>query len=126
VDLNVNRGNPVIGALGRSFSADAELVTRHALAFTRAHHARGLLCTLKHFPGHGSSLHDSHLGVVDVSETWSEQELEPYRRIIEAGEADAIMTAHIVNRHWTRSTPRLFPETQSTAFCATGWDMKGL
>ena len=97
VDMNVNPANPVIGALGRSFSADPDVVTRQAMAFIDAHHERGVLCTLKHFPGHGSSTADSHLGFVDVTGTWSRAELEPFRRIIAAGKADAIMTAHIFN-----------------------------
>jgi len=99
VDLNVNPENPVIGALGRSFSADPDVVTRQAEAFIRAHHDRGVLCTLKHFPGHGSSKADSHLGFVDVSSTWTETELQPFARIVADGLADVIMTAHIYNSH---------------------------
>jgi beta-N-acetylhexosaminidase len=111
VDLNVNPQNPVIGAVGRSFSADPDVVTRHALAFIDAHHAEGVLCTLKHFPGHGSSRADSHLGFVDVTETWSRAELEPFRRIIAEGKADAIMTAHIFNN----ALDRTYPATLSRA-----------
>ncbi|RLB66095.1 MAG: glycoside hydrolase family 3, partial [Deltaproteobacteria bacterium] len=97
VDLNINPNNPVIGKLERSFSADPQVVTRMALAFIRAHHVLGIRCTLKHFPGHGSSSTDSHLGFVDVTKTWSPVELEPYKNIIGAGMADAIMTAHVFN-----------------------------
>jgi beta-N-acetylhexosaminidase len=97
VDLNTNPDNPIIGQLERSFSADPEVVTRHALAFIQAHHEQGVRCTLKHFPGHGSSTADSHLDMVDVTDTWSRLELEPYARIIAAGLTDAIMTAHIFN-----------------------------
>ncbi|HZG66484.1 MAG TPA: glycoside hydrolase family 3 N-terminal domain-containing protein [Herpetosiphonaceae bacterium] len=97
VDLNTNADNPVIGRLERSFSADPAVVTDHALAFIRAHHEHQVLCSLKHFPGHGSSAADSHLGLVDVTGTWSSAELEPYARIIEAGEADTVMTAHVFN-----------------------------
>ncbi len=97
VDLDTNPNNPIIGKLERSFSADPNIVTQHALEEIRAHHSYGVLTTLKHFPGHGSSQSDSHQGFVDVSETWSETELEPYRRIIEAGQCDAVMTAHIFN-----------------------------
>jgi beta-N-acetylhexosaminidase len=53
---------------------------------------------LKHFPGHGSAAHDSHLGFVDVTATWSARELEPYRRLISAGRCRMIMTAHVFNR----------------------------
>ena len=97
VDVNTNPDNPIIAKYERSFSADPEIVTEQALEFIRAHHEQGVLCTLKHFPGHGSSTGDSHLGVVDVTDTWSRIELEPYANIIEAGQADAIMTAHVFN-----------------------------
>jgi beta-N-acetylhexosaminidase len=97
VDVNVNPQNPVIGDIGRSFSADPEVVAHQALAFIEGHHAQGVLTTLKHFPGHGSSRDDSHLGFVDVTDTWSRDELVPYRRLIQAGLADSVMTAHIFN-----------------------------
>lgn len=97
VDLRINPDNPIIARYERAFSADPEVVTAHALEFIRAHHEQGVLTTLKHFPGHGSSKGDTHLGLVDVTDTWSRVELEPYRRLIQAGEADAIMTAHVFN-----------------------------
>lgn len=97
VDLNINPNSPAIGAHERSFSADPHIVTQQALSFIAAHHAQGVLCTLKHFPGHGSATQDTHKGFVDVTNTWSRPELEPYRAIITAKQADAIMTAHVFN-----------------------------
>lgn len=97
VDLNVNPDNPVIGRYDRSFSANPDIVTAQALAFIEGHHDAGVLTTLKHFPGHGSSTADSHKGFVDVTKLWSRPELEPFRNIIAAGKADAVMTAHIFN-----------------------------
>jgi beta-N-acetylhexosaminidase len=97
VDVDVNPDNPIIGALDRSFGADPALVTAQARAFIRGHHDRGVLTTLKHFPGHGSSTADSHLGVVDVSQTWTPVELDPYRALIPTGIVDAILTAHVFN-----------------------------
>ena len=97
VDVNLNSQNPVIGKLERSFSADPAIVTRHALEVLDALHRHGVLGTLKHFPGHGSSTGDSHLGIADVTGTWSPEELEPYRKIMAAGQADVVMTAHIFN-----------------------------
>ena len=97
VDLNANPANPVIGKLDRSFSPDPAAVTRHAQAFIEAHHAQGILCCPKHFPGHGSSTTDSHRGLVDVTKTWTRRELEPYAALIRAGLADLIMTAHVFN-----------------------------
>lgn len=97
VDLNINPNNPIIGKYERSFSADPQIVTDNARAEIDGYHAQGILTTLKHFPGHGSSTADSHLGFVDVTPTWQEIELEPYRNLINAGVVDAIMTAHIFN-----------------------------
>ncbi len=105
VDLNVNPSNPIIGDIERSFSADPSIVTRNALAFIQGHHDAGVLTTLKHFPGHGSSKADSHLGFVDVTGLWSRKELEPFRNIIQAGMADVIMTAHIFNSEWDKDVP---------------------
>ncbi|MHC4337718.1 MAG: glycoside hydrolase family 3 protein [Planctomycetota bacterium] len=95
VDLNVNRDNPIIGRLGRSFSADPEIVTAHAAEFIKAHHEYRVLCALKHFPGHGSSTQDSHLGLTDITKTWSSKELIPYENLIGQGLVDVIMTAHV-------------------------------
>jgi beta-N-acetylhexosaminidase len=105
VDLNINPENPVIGGRERSFSADPAVVTKHAIEVIKAHHARGILTTLKHFPGHGSSKNDSHLGFVDVTETWRHTELEPYEKIIAAGLSDTVMTAHIFNSKLDTSLP---------------------
>jgi len=95
VDVNVNPESPVIGALERSFSGDPDTVAAHAAAFIEAHHDRNILCTLKHFPGHGSAASDSHKGLTDITETWSEKEFAPYRTLIQKGLADAVMTAHV-------------------------------
>jgi beta-N-acetylhexosaminidase len=97
VDLNTNPDNPTIGRRERSFSSNPQVVIDHALEFINAHHRRDVLCTLKHFPGHGSSTQDTHLGLVDVTHTWSAIELEPYAHLIKAGKADAVMTAHVFN-----------------------------
>jgi beta-N-acetylhexosaminidase len=97
VDLDVNPTNPIIGALDRSFSADPAVVTEQAEAFIAGHRARGVRTTLKHFPGHGSSTGDTHLGVVDVTDTWSAVELEPFRNVVRDGLADAVLTAHVFN-----------------------------
>lgn len=107
VDLNLNPANPIIGKYQRSFSADPDTVTRHAQAVIEAQSQHGVASCLKHFPGHGSSRQDSHLGFTDVSDTWEPQELAPYRDLIARGLAGAVMTAHIFNR-------RLDPEFPAT------------
>lgn len=109
VDLNLRDDNPIIGRYERSFSADPNQVSRHAAAWIDAHRQQGLLCCLKHFPGHGSSTGDSHLGVVDISETWNPIELEPYRQLIGRGDVDTVMVGHLFN---SRIDPKL-PATLS-------------
>ncbi|MFZ0427731.1 MAG: glycoside hydrolase family 3 protein [Acidobacteriota bacterium] len=99
VDLNTNPDNPVIGSKDRSFSADPAVVVRQARVWIEAHRQASVLSTLKHFPGHGSSHADSHLGFVDVTSTWDERELAPYAELIAEHLVDAVMTAHIFNSH---------------------------
>lgn len=98
VDLNLNPQSPVIGGIGRCFSADPDEVVRHAQAFIEGHRQHGVSCMLKHFPGHGSAAGDSHRDLVDVTQSWSRIELQPYAALIAAGLADAVMTAHVFNR----------------------------
>ena len=95
VDVDVNPTNPVIGALDRSFSADPDVVTRQGIAYLAGLHDAGVGGTLKHFPGHGSSTADTHLGWVDVTGTWTETELVPFRDIIANADVDAVLVAHV-------------------------------
>lgn len=60
---------------------------------------------LKHFPGHGSSRDDSHEGFVDITDTWQDLELNPYRALIGAGLADAVMAAHVFNANLDSEYP---------------------
>ena len=60
-------------------------------------HGIAIRCAAKHFPGQGSATGDTHLGIVDVTDVWTEQELEPFAALSDSGEADAILTAHIFN-----------------------------
>ncbi len=97
VDVNSYLENPIIGQVERSFSPDPHMVALHASTWIKAHRDQNILSCLKHFPGHGSSRQDSHLGFVDISDTWNEAELYPYKKLIEAHEVDAIMTGHLFN-----------------------------
>jgi beta-N-acetylhexosaminidase len=100
VDVNVFPDSPAIGRWERAFSDDPALVADHAAAFIRAHRDADVVSTLKHFPGHGSAVGDTHLGVTDVTESFvREDELAPYRALIDDGYDDAVMTAHVVNRN---------------------------
>jgi beta-N-acetylhexosaminidase len=98
VDLASNPNNPIIAKHGRAFSANEDSVVVFAKEFIKQHRKYGVLTSLKHFPGHGSSKDDTHLGIADVTNTWEERELKPYKSLIDSGYVDAVMTSHIVNR----------------------------
>lgn len=97
VDVNTNPENPVIGELERSFSSDPEKVAKHASFVIDEYSKEGILTVLKHFPGHGSSTTDSHLGFTDVTDTWDPKELIPYKKLFAEKDIRAVMTAHIFN-----------------------------
>jgi beta-N-acetylhexosaminidase len=100
VDINVNPTNPAIGALDRSFSADPAVVAAMAEAEIRGLHEHGVRAAIKHFPGLGSASANTDFDDVDVTMTWTDAELDPYRALIAAdagGAPDAVMSGHIVN-----------------------------
>jgi beta-N-acetylhexosaminidase len=106
-DVNTNADNPVIGV--RSFGLDARLVARHTATWVRALQATGVAACAKHFPGHGDTAVDSHLGLPVVDHDLAalrERELLPFVAAIEVGVA-AVMTSHIV-------LPRLDPGVPAT------------
>ncbi len=105
VDVNINPENPVIGKIGRSFSSDYQEVSLHGQAFIEAHNQNSVIAVAKHFPGHGSSLEDSHLGLVDVTETYREEELIPYKEFQEKELLKAVMTAHVFNKNIDKDYP---------------------
>jgi beta-N-acetylhexosaminidase len=95
VDVNNNPRNPVINT--RSFGEDPALVGRLASAYIRGLQSTGVMATLKHFPGHGDTDVDSHLGLPVIKhprERLEAIELPPFKAGISAG-ADAVMTGHI-------------------------------
>jgi len=106
VDVNINPDNPVIGYLERSFSDDPIKVYEHASSFIDAMHEYNITTAIKHFPGHGSSQDDSHLGLVDVTSTYNKEiELLPYKELIASNKLDMIMTAHVINTNIDSENP---------------------
>jgi beta-N-acetylhexosaminidase len=95
VDVNNNPRNPVINT--RSFGEDPAMVGRLATAFIRGMQGEGVMATLKHFPGHGDTEVDSHIGLPVIKhprERLDAIELPPFKAGI-AGGAAAVMTGHI-------------------------------
>jgi len=114
VDVDRNPGNPVIGAVNRSFSADPDTVADHAATWIQEHRRQGIVSCVKHFPGHGSSTSDSHAGFVDISEVWDESELLPYHRLHRQQLLDAVMTGHLVNQRIDPDFPATLSEKTVT------------
>ncbi len=98
VDLALNKENKAIYGRDRCFSDDPEVVALHASAYVLGHRQEGVGAVLKHFPGHGSSRDDTHLGLTDVTDTWQSYEMLPYQRLLEEGVCDMIMTTHVFHR----------------------------
>lgn len=98
VDVNVNPNCPIIGKLERSFGSDAETVTKMAKIWLEESSSYDVISCLKHFPGHGSSGGDSHLGLVDVTKSWKQLELDPYKSMINELSVPMIMTTHVINK----------------------------
>jgi beta-N-acetylhexosaminidase len=95
VDLARNPRNEVIVGAKRAYGRDAETVVAYARAFVRGQGAAGIGTALKHFPGHGSSLGDTHKGFVDISKTWDVVELAPYAALMASNDAGMVMAAHV-------------------------------
>jgi len=111
VDLNIYEDNPIIGKYGRSFSANPSRVVAHTREWIREHKQLGILSCLKHFPGHGSSHTDSHLGFVDITETWVKTELLPYKHLMSEGLVDSIMLGHLFNKKFDERYPATLSHT---------------
>jgi beta-N-acetylhexosaminidase len=97
VDININPANPSIGALGRSYSRDSEVVVRRAVGSITGQHEHGVLTTLKHFPGLGSATGDTDREFVDITDTWLRGEERPFSLLIAQGVVDVIMVANALN-----------------------------
>ncbi|MFA6200965.1 MAG: glycoside hydrolase family 3 N-terminal domain-containing protein [Bacteroidales bacterium] len=105
VDLNINPDCPIIGKLERSFSSDPQIVINNAKIVIEEHRKQVILTAIKHFPGHGSSTADTHNGIVDVTSTYSDQELIPFRELIKEGVVDIVMTSHVFNSNFDEKYP---------------------
>lgn len=94
-DVNSNAKNPVIGV--RSFGENPQNVGEKAAAYALGMQSRGMVTTMKHFPGHGDTDTDSHLTLPTVNRSYEEVkdiELAPFRYLIERG-VNGAMVGHL-------------------------------
>ncbi len=95
VDINSNPNNPVIGY--RSFGSDKFQVAEKAMAFVKGTQSEGILTSIKHFPGHGDTATDSHLGLPLIDKSKKElvlNELYPFQKLIDE-DVDSVMAGHL-------------------------------
>ncbi len=112
VDLTYEEGSdkscPVIGARNRSYGFDETKVEHYGRAFVEGHRQAGVVTCLKHYPGHGLSLRDSHEGFVDITATYQDREEKPFQNLAQSGHADMIMMAHLKHQAWDAEYPASF------------------
>jgi beta-N-acetylhexosaminidase len=97
LDLNVNPDNPIIAELDRSYGQNAEGVAAFGRAFVQSHLEHGILTAAKHFPGHGSSAADPHHTIADISASWRQEELVPFKLLAtHPVRVPMIMVGHLI------------------------------
>ena len=105
VDLNINQNSPAIGAKNRSYSKSASRVISFSREFILAQRDAKIISVIKHFPGHGSAVADSHKKFTDISRTWEFEELKPYYEFIREKSVDAVMVGHITLDRFDKRYP---------------------
>lgn len=91
-------GNEIIARWDRAFGSDPAIVAEWCGLFIEIMERQGIACALKHFPGHGRSSGDSHDGFVDLTESWSFEEVAPFAQLIDSDHAHLVMGGHLINR----------------------------
>lgn len=125
-DVFTNPKNTVIGT--RAFASDPQTAAELTAACVRGFAESGTLCTLKHFPGHGDTLTDTHKGTAVVKKTWDELkdcELLPFAAGIEAG-APLVMMSHIVCEAIDPAHPACVSHTLTTELLRGEMGFEGL
>ena len=101
LDVDVNPESPAIGAKERSFSNHPDTVTEHGAAFARGLEAANIAYSFKHFPGHGSAAGDTHEGLTDITNTYQDYELTPYKNLLQySSPYTMVMVAHVINNNF--------------------------
>ncbi len=110
VDVNVNPESPIIGRIDRSFSNNSQIVLDYAIQSIKAHYDNNIIPCIKHYPGHGSAKTDTHKELSDISSTWQESELYPYKQLIKYSKIDMIMSGHLFNSNIDNKYPASLSE----------------
>jgi beta-N-acetylhexosaminidase len=125
LDLNNNPNNPVIAE--RSFGAEPQRAAELAMAWMAGSHAEGVACCVKHFPGHGDTHVDSHRDLPTVDKPLPELEnfeFKPFK--LSAGQAPAMMTAHIVYPSIDADNPATMSPAILDGLLRKQWNYRGV
>ncbi len=104
VDLGLN-DNSIIVQKERSFSSNPKVVADYSAQFIKAHYDNKIITSIKHFPGHGSPTGDTHLGFVDATSTYQEEELYPYMQNANLNPMQTVMISHLYNKNFDDTYP---------------------
>ena len=94
-----------IGNAHRALSKNPKKIIKHSSILIETLKKKNIFSCVKHFPGQGSGLGDTHKGLDDISDTWSEQELIPYEKMINSGLLDMVMISHVFHRFYDSRLP---------------------
>ncbi len=105
IDVDYNPDNPNIGKIQRSYSADIREVEANALLVSEVAREAGIGLCLKHFPGIGGALVDSHQEFMDISDTLRDEQEELFYSLAPQMFGDAVLVSHAIVRQWDRVNP---------------------
>lgn len=105
IDVDYNPDNPNIGKIKRSYSADIAEVEANALLASEVARAQRIGLCLKHFPGIGGALVDSHQEFMDISDTLRDEQEELFYSLAPRMFGDAVLVSHAIVRQWDRDRP---------------------
>ena len=106
VDLAIEPLSPIIAERARAFGDDHDTVVRCAGTVIEAHAYEGVRCCIKHYPGHGSALFDSHLDLCDITQTHTPDETRVFSTLIgKFGSSIAVMPGHLIDKRVDARVP---------------------
>ena len=98
----------------RALSSDVKKIIEHSSIFIEQLQKQGIICCGKHFPGQGSASDDTHEGVTDITNTWSKNELEPYKSLIHSKHLKTIIVAHTIHKQLDAEFPASLSKNTKT------------
>lgn len=103
VDLEINQES-IIKKKERSYGSNPKIVSKYSKIFIEEHNKKGIITSIKHFPGHGSVKGDTHKGFVDATSTFQKEELIPYNDL-KNEKLNMVMVSHIFNSNIDSNMP---------------------